>query len=184
MTNCSSDDCGCIETIGDNAAAILLDIEGTTSSISFVVDVMFPNVRENLASYLTDHHGSPDTRAAIDQIAIDADGEHASAESKFGDLADTNVQEQIARHVFSLMDDDVKSTGLKQLQGMIWKTGFQSGQMRAHLFDDVLPSMQRWIDQGKTIWIYSSGSVAAQLLFFGHTIHGDLLPMISGHWDT
>jgi enolase-phosphatase E1 len=82
------------------------------------------------------------------------------------------------------MANDSKSTGLKAIQGLVWKDGFESGAMRAELFDDVLPALEKWNVSGKMISIYSSGSILAQQLFFGHTIHGDVTPLLSHYFDT
>ena len=151
---------------------MLLDIEGTTSSISFVYDVMFPFVRRELDGYLARHWDSPELQAVRKQLARDA------AVSGFPDLA------AVRGEVLRLMDGDIKSTGLKQLQGMIWEAGFASGELKAHVYDDVPPALRAWNDASSDVRIYSSGSVQAQKLFFGHTIAGNLLPLLRGHYDT
>jgi len=162
---------------------VLLDIEGTTSSIEFVFKVMFPFVRDHLSEYLAKQSLSDTCTSAANQIAIDAG--FTDLQSAFGgSLVEPTVQVKLCRHVLGLMDADVKATGLKSLQGLIWEDAFRSGQMRAHVYVDVVPAMKRWLETGCKIWIYSSGSVHAQKLFFAHSIEGDLLPMISGHWDT
>ncbi|MBC7854603.1 MAG: acireductone synthase [Pirellulaceae bacterium] len=152
---------------------ILLDIEGTTSSISFVYDVMFPFVRRELDVYLRSHWGKSALAHACDAIARDA-----------GRLSLAESPEQVKSEVLRLMDGDVKATGLKQLQGLIWEAGFTSGEMKAHVYDDVPPAITAWNQAGLDVRIYSSGSVQAQKLFFGHTIAGDLLPQFHGHYDT
>lgn len=160
---------------------VLLDIEGTTSAIAFVYDVMFPFARRELAAYLDHHWSEVDCAAAAEQVAADAG--HASLAAwaaKTGDDARSLVQAEVQR----LMDADIKATGLKQLQGLIWQAGFESGEMRAHLFDDVPAAIQTWRDLGVDVRIYSSGSVHAQKLFFGHSEAGDLLPHFTGHYDT
>lgn len=166
----------------DNVAGLLLDIEGTTSSVRFVYDVMFPQVRQQLDAFLANQWSDPAVQGACNQIARDAGHESLSA------WAESSPQQQprelVAAEVRRLMDDDVKATGLKQLQGMIWKSGFESGELQAHVFPDVPDAISKWRDAGKDIRIYSSGSVQAQRLFFGHTIVGDLLPQFSGHYDT
>src|SRR5262249_52930599 len=90
----------------------------------------------------------------------------------------------VCKEVTRLMDADAKATGLKQLQGLIWQRGFESGELKAHVFDDVPPALTAWNAAGKDVRIYSSGSVQAQKLFFGHTIAGNLLPQFRGHYDT
>lgn len=152
---------------------ILLDIEGTTSSVSFVYDVMFPFVRRELDRYLDAHWGQPALTDACRQIARDA-----NQESRAGD------RDWIRGEVLRLMDGDVKATGLKQLQGLIWEAGFISGELKAHVYDDVPPRLRDWHSRGLDIRIYSSGSIQAQKLFFGHTIAGNLLPLLSGYYDT
>ena len=152
---------------------ILLDIEGTTSSISFVYDVMFPFVRRELGAYLRRHWGEPALAAACDAIASDTGQPSLAA-----------APELVKVEVVRLMDADVKSTGLKQLQGLIWEAGFTSGEMKAHVYDDVPPTLTAWNQAGLDLRIYSSGSVQAQKLFFGHTIAGNLLHLFRGHYDT
>lgn len=164
---------------------ILLDIEGTTSSISFVYDVMFPFVRRELARNLEANWGDPQLLSACEQIARDAGhGSLAEWAKAAGTLDESPLRRLIAAEVTRLMDEDVKSTGLKQLQGLIWECGFESGELQAHVYDDVPPALQRWHDLGIDVRIYSSGSIQAQKLFFGHTIAGNLLPLLSGHYDT
>ena len=93
-------------------------------------------------------------------------------------------QAEVVAEVTRLMNADAKTTGLKHLQGLIWKGGFESGELKAHVFDDVAPALRTWRQNGVGIRIYSSGSVAAQKLFFGHTEVGDLLELFDGHYDT
>jgi len=164
-------------------SGILLDIEGTTSSIGFVYDVMFPYARRELDAYLEEHWQTDDCRAACEQIARDAG--FASLGQFVGEGA-TAAEARLAikNEVVRLMDDDVKATGLKQLQGLIWQRGFTSNEMKAHVYDDVPPALIRWNANGINVRIYSSGSVAAQRLFFGHTEYGDLLKHFGGHYDT
>lgn len=164
------------------AKGILLDIEGTTSSIRFVYDVMFPYVRENLVDYMNQHWGSDSLRQSIDLLALDI-GYTCAAEWLQG-LNDSQQKKRVEAAVIQLMDNDVKATGLKQLQGQIWESGFRRGKLVAHLYADVAPAICHWKSQGLDIRIYSSGSIAAQKLFFGHTAEGDLLKCFTGHYDT
>lgn len=164
---------------------ILLDIEGTTSSISFVYDVMFPLVRRELDVFLKDHWGQPELMAALDQLARDAGHENLRAMCEPESARDDwQAQEVVRREVTALMDKDAKTTGLKQLQGLIWQAGFESGELLAHVYDDVPPALAAWNAAGKDVRIYSSGSVHAQQLFFGHTTAGNLLGHLRGHYDT
>ncbi len=162
---------------------ILLDIEGTTSSVSFVYDIMFPYARRNLADYLSSHWGSPALNQAVELIAKDA-GHATFADWRGDDDSPESAQQLVCDEVIRLMDGDVKVTGLKQLQGLIWKAGFESGEMQAHVYDDVVPAIRRWCAAGRDVRIYSSGSIQAQKLFFGHTEEGDLLDLFKGHYDT
>ena len=164
------------------ARGILLDIEGTTSSISFVYDVMFPYVRQNVESFLDSSWDDSAVEACLPLLAIDLEKE--SVEQWLGDLTVEEQKSAVAGGVIGLMDADVKATGLKQLQGLIWKDGFTSSQMVAHLYDEVADCIKAWKQSGIDVRIYSSGSVQAQHLFFGHTVAGDLLDQFSGHYDT
>ena len=165
-----------------NARAILLDIEGTTSSISFVYDVMFPYVRENVDSFLKSSWAEPSVQACLPMLAVDL--EKDSVDDWLGGLSDQQQQAAVSQGVIGLMDADVKATGLKQLQGLMWKDGFTSSQMVAHLYDEVADCIKNWKQSGIDVRIYSSGSIQAQKLFFGYTVAGDLLDQFSGHYDT
>ena len=166
-----------------NVRGVLLDIEGTTSSIRFVYDEMFPYVREHLNSFLDEHWNDESLQSCLPLLATDLG--KASLTDWIDPATSADDQKQIvAAGVVELMDGDVKATGLKQLQGLIWKDGFHSGQLVAHLFDDVAPAIEQWTASGLDVRIYSSGSIAAQKLFFGHSVAGDLLAKLSGHYDT
>ena len=159
-----------------NVRGVLLDIEGTTSSISFVYDVMFPYVREHLRNFLESNWGSEQLNEVIKSLEKDAAG--------IGISADLNSVANVQLFVQQLMDGDHKTTGLKKLQGIIWKDGFESGELVSHVYEDVAPAIKQWKDAGCDIRIYSSGSVQAQRLFFGHTQVGNLLDHFSSHYDT
>ena len=168
---------------------ILLDIEGTTSSISFVYDVMFPFVRRELTRYLQEHWNQPELIQACELLAHDADTSSFDQwQTKLLSASDSanpdKLQLAITEHVCQLMDQDIKSTGLKTLQGLIWKSGFENGEMEAHVYPDVPPALQQWKELGLDLRIYSSGSIAAQKLFFGHSVAGNLLSLFRGHYDT
>lgn len=143
---------------------------------------MFPFVRENLRQYLNADWDSDSLRECLPLLAQDLS--HPDVESWLNNQSRELQVDQVEGAVLGLMDADAKSTGLKQLQGLIWKDGFHSGQLVAHVYDDVPPALKHWHEQGFDIRIYSSGSVDAQKLFFGHTIAGNLLPYFSGHYDT
>ncbi len=162
---------------------ILLDIEGTTSSIAFVHDVMFPFALEHLDAFLQSQFERPDVRGACEQIAQDAGMESLSVWSVR--QSECSPRQLVADEVRRLMADDVKATGLKSLQGLVWEDGFHSGVLKAHVFDDVLPAIRGWRERGLDVRIYSSGSIAAQKLFFGHLESaGDCLSLFTGHYDT
>lgn len=166
---------------------ILLDIEGTTSSVSFVYDVMFPYVRKHLTFEVLTNWLEPEYIEAFHAIAKDAGHESLGAWLKTQGMSRENPlrgSQLIVQEVTRLMDGDVKSTGLKALQGLIWKAGFDSGELKAHVYDDVRPALVAWNAAGIDVRIYSSGSIQAQKLFFGHTIAGDLLPHFRGYYDT
>ena len=162
---------------------ILLDIEGTTSSVSFVYDVMFPFVRRELKDYLAKQWGDPALTQAVETIAADAG--HPSFDAWMKETGgEIDAQVLVRQEVSRLMDNDVKATGLKTLQGLVWKSGFASGELQAHVYDDVPAALAAWQTAGLDIRIYSSGSIAAQKLFFGHTVAGNLLDHFRGHYDT
>lgn len=164
-------------------AGILLDIEGTTSSISFVHDVMFPFVLQHLDAFLDEHQQRADVQTAFHQISLDAG--HASLDAWQASAPSADAVELVKDEVRRLMANDVKATGLKALQGIIWEVGFRSGQLKAHVYPEVIPAIQSWRQQGCDVRIYSSGSIAAQKLFFGHLDgYGDCLELFSGHYDT
>jgi enolase-phosphatase E1 len=147
--------------------ALLMDIEGTTTAIAFVYDVLFPFAREALPGFLAARWGSPEVAAAVSRMAPDA-----------------TTPEAAWRVAERLMDADVKDTGLKALQGMVWAAGFADGRLTSHLFPDVAPVLRDLHAGGVTLAIYSSGSVSAQQLIFGHAEAGDLRPLLSGYFDT
>jgi enolase-phosphatase E1 len=164
------------------ARGILLDIEGTTSSISFVHDVMFPFVRERLNEFLETNFARTDVSEACEQIARDAGKPSLAVWSQ---TAGKVSQQVVIEEVHRLMDGDVKATGLKALQGLIWADGFHEGKLRAHVYPDVIDQIKRWRQSGLDVRIYSSGSIAAQKLFFGHIDGlGNCLDLFSGHYDT
>jgi enolase-phosphatase E1 len=159
----------------EHIRAILLDIEGTTTPISFVHEVLFPYSRTNLSSYLKQHANSPELLADLTLLA----DEYAQ------DLTeDKHPAQLIEPYVHWLIEQDRKSPALKSLQGKIWKHGYLDGSLKAPLFPDVLPAMERWRQQDIQIAIFSSGSVLAQKLLFQHTDVGDVTHYIQGFFDT
>ncbi len=156
---------------------ILLDVEGTTSSISFVYDVLFEHAKRHVGDFLTTHRHAPEVREAAAGLAT---GAGLASDT----LSAADGPSRLALVALDLMNRDVKDTSLKALQGMIWRGGYQSGEIVAHVFDDVPPALAQWADGGLDVRIYSSGSIEAQKLFFAHTAHGDLTRHLRGHYDT
>lgn len=157
--------------------AVLTDIEGTTTSISFVYDVLFPYAEARLDACCSRPDPAPGLAAALARLRQEYDEEagRGAALPEFGNGA------PYARYLMGL---DRKATGLKQLQGLIWDEGYRSGALRSHVFPDVPPALQAWARSGVRLRVFSSGSVQAQKLLFGHTEQGDLSPLFEGFHDT
>lgn len=151
--------------------AIVTDIEGTTSDIRFVHNVLFPYARENLAAFIAAFQH----REEVAQALSDLRDEIAQPQATVEDLITV---------LFGFMDEDRKSTALKALQGMIWRDGYLNGSFTGHLYPDVLPALKAWHQAGIGLYVYSSGSVAAQKLLFGYSDEGDITSLFSGYFDT
>ena len=151
--------------------AILTDIEGTTSSISFVKEVLFPYAREALPGFVRLHGKEPQVRRWLDMVATEI-------------AASACQDEVIVETLQGWIDQDRKHTALKALQGMIWDVGYRNGDYTAHLYPEVAAVLRRWHDAGLPLYVYSSGSVPAQKLFFGFSDAGDLNGLFSGNFDT
>ena len=152
-------------------AAVLTDIEGTTSSIAFVKDVLFPYARAHLPRFVETHRDDPEVARWLTATA---------REAGIDDPHSHRVVETLLRWI----DEDRKTTPLKALQGMIWKAGYATGDYRAHVYPEVPARLRAWKARGLQLYVYSSGSVAAQKLLFGHTEAGDLAPLFDGWFDT
>jgi len=152
------------------ATLILTDIEGTTSSISFVKDVLFPYARDALPAFVREHGAREDVRRWLDAVAV----EH-------GAVCSDDVIVEILQ---GMIDEDRKHTALKALQGMIWSEGYRSADFAAHIYPDAAAKLRDWHAAGYPLAVYSSGSVPAQKLFFGHTDAGDLTALFDGWFDT
>jgi len=150
--------------------AILTDIEGTTSSISFVKDVLFPYARRALPRFVAARGKEPAVRKWLDVVATENGG--------------MCQDEMIVEVLQGWIDEDRKHTALKALQGMIWADGYRSVDFTAHIYPDAAKSLRDWHASGLPLYVYSSGSVPAQRLFFGHSDAGDLTAMFSGWYDT
>lgn len=170
-----------------DAKTLLLDIEGTTSSISFVKDILFPYVRNNLEEYVSklSNEQVANYAYAVKKDIKNLASDHPSvlACRDLVEDAEFAVKNLIAR-VLALMDNDVKATGLKALQGDMWKSGYESGAFQGHIYSDFKPMLDWCKSNNVRVCIYSSGSIAAQKLLFGHTKEGDLTGYFDSHFDT
>ncbi len=143
-------------------AAVLTDIEGTTTPIAFVHDVLFPYARARLPDWCKTNGAAP----VIGEVAARAPGEN------------------VAEILLGWMDRDEKITALKTIQGMIWAEGYARGEIKGDIYPDVAPALRRWSKAGLRLFVYSSGSVEAQKLLFGYSNEGDLTPLFQGFFDT
>jgi enolase-phosphatase E1 len=157
--------------------AILLDIEGTTTPISFVHGTLFPYAKARIPGFVLDNLG--DLKFEIEQLTE----EHANDRKYSSELRPESAN-SVSDYLKFLIDQDRKSTPLKSIQGMIWRSGYESGEIVSPVFEDVPPALKRWKTADKTIGIYSSGSILAQQLLFRYSNHGDLTPFISNYFDT
>ena len=177
---------------------VLLDIEGTTCPVSFVADTLFPYARARLESYLMEHGQDPDLKRLLCDLQeawhndkVDAINDTFQSESIPWHQQESRQQpaqqpsiHQLCTYLQSLIDNDRKLTALKELQGLIWYEGYSNGSLRAPLFADVAPALKRWHAAGFQLAVYSSGSVAAQQLLYGHSDAGDLRQLFCGWFDT
>ena len=150
--------------------AIVTDIEGTTSSLYFVKDVLFPYAREHLGEFVHQHGRQAEVQSLLQQVS-EAVGKTLS-------------EEEAIEQLRSWMDEDRKVTPLKSLQGLIWEAGYRNGDYQGHIYHDAAEALRQWQAQGLRLYVYSSGSVYAQKLLFAHTAQGDLTPLFNGYFDT
>ncbi|HRH45118.1 MAG TPA: acireductone synthase [Pyrinomonadaceae bacterium] len=160
--------------------AILLDIEGTTTPIDFVHQTLFPFAKAKIGDYLD--LNLPNLKREISEIKLEYKKDFTN--QIYGRKFDENSAESIAEYLRFLIEVDRKSTPLKSLQGKIWQAGYEAGELKSEMFEDVPRAFERWYSQGKTIAIYSSGSVLAQKLIFKYSNFGDLTHYISAYFDT
>lgn len=161
-------------------SAILLDIEGTTTPIDFVYQTLFPYARKNFPEWLRSNFENQEIQADLSNLRE----EHRSDTEQPPPWDETDTLDSALKYLLWLMDRDRKSTALKSLQGRIWEEGYRSGELVSEMYTDVKPALERWKKLGKLIGIYSSGSVQAQKLLFGHTTDGDLTSNIDAWFDT
>jgi len=167
-----------------DAKIVLLDIEGTTTSISFVKDVLFPYALEKLPSHLRSL-SSQEQMELHQRLKLDIKKLDSNHPAKIKLESNPRATNDIVYYVEKMMEHDVKATGLKQLQGDIWKHGYMtSHELKGHVYQDFKPFLQWCGLHSIQVHIYSSGSVDAQKLLFGHTINGNLLKYINNHYDT
>ena len=167
-----------------NIATIILDIEGTTTPISFVYDVLFPFARVRLREYMGNRIDSGELDQDIAMLRSDYEKESDSSLPRWVSDSKSVDLEGLTNYLYWLMDRDTKSTGLKSLQGKIWEEGYRDGSLLSNVFPDVPPALRRWKQAGLKIAIFSSGSVLAQKLLFAHTESGDLREFIDHYFDT
>lgn len=150
---------------------IVTDIEGTTSAIDFVHDVLFPYASKHLPGFVRKQQSDPAVVPILDSVRNEA-GE-----------ADADT-ERVIEILLQWIDADRKVTALKALQGLVWKQGYENGDFTGHMYADAVTSLRSWAAAGIDLYVYSSGSVGAQKLLFGHSDAGDLTPLFSGYFDT
>lgn len=151
--------------------AILLDVEGTTSSIEFVHHVLFPYAARRLPAFLRERAGDPAVAALLDEARAEAGEPEADAG-------------RVTQILLGWIAEDRKAAPLKALQGLVWERGYRDGDLIGHVYADTEPAFRRWRQRGAGVYIYSSGSVKAQQLLFGHSEAGDLTPLIDACFDT
>jgi enolase-phosphatase E1 len=149
--------------------AVVMDIEGTTTAIDFVTSVLYPYARERLPDFVRQHRSEPGVAAILDEVR-EAGGVW-------------NDEAAVVR-MCHWMERDQKVPPLKELQGLIWEEGYRGGELVSHVYPDVPPVLRAWHASGIRLYIYSSGSAHAQRLIYGHTVAGDLTPLLSGYFDT
>jgi len=150
---------------------VVTDIEGTTSAIAFVREVLFPYARSALPAFIATHHAREDVSPWLKRVAEETG-------------QDANDLDALIETLQSWIDLDKKHTALKALQGMIWVDGYTQGVYQAPVYNDAAEALNTWQSQGLELYVYSSGSVPAQKLFFAHTDHGNMCPLFSGYFDT
>lgn len=176
---------GSVSGLPQDIRVVLLDIEGTTTPISFVHERLFSYAREHLDEYLARNFSTPVVQDAVRRLAA----EHAADKSDpavpgWRGASPDATRASVSAYARWLMERDRKSPGLKLLQGVVWEEGYRAGKLRGEVFDDVPAAMRRWHDAGLLLAIYSSGSQLAQRRLFASTQYGDLTPLISGFFDT
>jgi enolase-phosphatase E1 len=158
----------------------LLDVEGTIAPISLVAEQLFPYARAHFPRFLEEHADEP---GVLSDLATLVEENASETDATCPRITKPELWDEAVPYLLWLMDRDRKSTALKSLQGRIWKGGFENDDLKGTLFPDVPAALERWAASGH-VAIYSSGSVAAQILLLRHSTFGDLTPLISGYFDT
>ena len=163
-----------------------MDIEGTTTSVDFVFQVLFPFARGDLKDFIRKTLSSQELRADIDFLRREhrQDAEAGLTPPSWDEQSDDSLIGSLVAYLGWLMERDRKSTPLKSIQGRIWEAGYLAGKLKGHVYPDVLPAFDRWRRRSKTICIFSSGSSLAQRLLFQYSTVGDLTPYIERYFDT
>jgi enolase-phosphatase E1 len=164
-------------------SAVLLDIEGTTTPVSYVFEILFPFAHKNASAFLRANATNPDVLADLALLKAEYSQDQASAVHGLPHWSGTQPEDAVP-YIQFLIDIDRKSTGLKALQGKIWQQGYAAGALKSQLFPDIHPAFAHWQAAGISIYIFSSGSIQAQQLIFRYSPQGDLTPYISGYFDT
>ncbi|XP_034238860.1 enolase-phosphatase E1 [Thrips palmi] len=167
---------------------IITDIEGTTTSISFVKDTLFPYVRQNLDGYLKSQWSDEEFKDVLGLLRDQADEDKKAELEGVVEIpkegSEDDIRAAVAKNVLWQMDADRKTTALKKLQGQMWRQGYKNGELKGHLFSDVAPALREWAKDGRKLYVYSSGSVEAQKLLFGNSTEGDLTELFTDYFDT
>jgi enolase-phosphatase E1 len=170
-----------VEVKASSYRSILLDVEGTTSPISFVYETLFPYARKRLGSFLQEHSSDAVVTSVFQELkSINPSDVLAGAP----EISGRNPIQESTDYLLWLMDHDRKTAPLKTLQGLIWEQGFKRGELQSEIFADVPVCLLQWREAGLRTAIYSSGSVLAQKMLFSHTPYGDLTKLISAYFDT
>jgi len=151
--------------------AVLTDIEGTTTAISFVHQVLFPYASTMLPDFVRQHCRDEEIARILEDARRAANEPDASID-------------RLIETLRTWIAEDRKVTALKALQGHIWRHGYENGDFTGHVYEDAVVQLRRWHADGVSIYVYSSGSVASQKLLFGHSDAGDLTPLFDGYFDT
>lgn len=148
------------------AKVVLVDIEGTISSQSYVLEVLYPYSRIRFEAWLAEHAGTAEAEAIIAETRL------------------LSGHDDVIRALEEWQDADLKKPPLKKLQGLIWDSGYAEGAFKGHLYEDAFTALSAWKARGLPVYVFSSGSIKAQTQFFENSQFGDARPLFAGHFDT